>query len=120
MGTGIRTSNKDANDNIQGTNTLGLVGGVNSVITTNGNRGLFVTALHRNATGSPATKPGFTITNIDGTTCDIVLSVPIAQSSVKTVYLPLQVKSVSNFINGGWGENPQPPNDFNYYVEILK
>jgi len=119
MSTGIRTSNKDANDNIQGMN---LVSGLMDVIqTVKGNRGLFVTASHKNTTGSPTTKPGFTITNIDGTTCDIVLNVPSTQSSVKTVYLPLQVKSISNFINAAWSEDvSRAPNDFNYYVSILK
>jgi hypothetical protein len=120
MGTGIRTSNEDANDNIQGINTLGLLDGVNSVITAKGNRGLFVTAQHKNPTGSPALKPSFTITNIDGTTCEITLPLPVAQGAVKTVYLPLQVKSVSAFIGGSWQDSPAPPNDFNYYVSILK
>lgn len=118
MGTGIRTSNEDANDNIQGMN---VVSGLLDVIqTVKGNRGLFVTAQHKNTTGTPLTKPGFTITNIDGTTCNIVLNVPVAQSAVKTVYLPLQVKSVSSFIGANWTDTPSAPNDFNYYVSILK
>jgi len=117
MGTGIRTSNKDANDNITGMNVLT---GFDTAQTVKGNRGLFVTALHKNPTGTPTIKPGFTITNIDGTTCDITLPIPNPQSSVKTVYLPLQVKSVSNFIASGWSDAPNPPNDFNYYVSILK
>jgi hypothetical protein len=119
MGTGIRTSNQSANDNIQGMNVVS--GLLDTTQTVKGNRGLFVTAQHKNATGSPAVKPAFTITNIDGTTCDITLPIPSAQAAVKTVYLPLQVKSVSRFINASWQEDaPQPPNDFNYYVSILK
>ena len=117
MGTGIRTSNEDTNDNIQGMNMLT---GSNATQTVKGNRGLFVTAQHKNATGSPTVKPAFTITNIDGTTCVITLPVPSAQGAVKTVYLPLQVKSVSNFIGGDWEDATSPPNDFNYYVSILK
>jgi hypothetical protein len=117
MGTGIRTSNEDANDNIQGMN---VITGVSSTQTVKGNRGLFVTAQHKNPTGTPTLKPGFTITNIDATTCVITLPVPSAQGAVKTVYLPLQVKSVSNFTRSDWGDAPAPPNDLNYYVSILK
>lgn len=117
MGIGIRSSNISANDNIQGMN---LVSGSDVIQTTKGNRGLLVTVQSKNLSGSPTTNPGFTITNMDGTTCKIVFPILIIQSAKKIAYLPLQVKSVSNFINANWQDEPQPPNDFNYYVSILK
>jgi hypothetical protein len=117
MGTGIRTSNEDANDNIQGMN---VITGNNTTQTVKGNRGLFVTAQHKSATGTSALKPGFTITNIDGTTCVITLPIPSAQGAVKTVYLPLQVKSIGSFTGASWSDAPSPPNEFRYYVSILK